>query len=356
MRTKTVLFIAALSLSPVLSFAKINLTKHNLENERAKAYLHEFTYNEGDKSRVGSYNVSPPERRDQPAPVAIRWTVPYGTASQQLYVSTSKKFKGIKPITLDANATSYDIYNLVPGKTYFYKVVALNSKGKKLATTNAGFATEGSLRMIKVESGYNFRDLGGWNTASGKIIRYGMIYRSAEMNGKYELTSEDSAIVRNIGILAELDLRSDGEAHDITVSRLGADVTYNRLSTGTYYLEGIKNNTTRFKEQMQFVFDMVKQNRPVVFHCHIGADRTGCLGFLIEGLLGVSESDIYKDYELTTFSALGTPRGKGQIENMMDYIKTFNGNTLEEQFYSYCTQALGLSPQDIADFRNTMLQ
>ena len=336
--------------------ADVNVTTHNLENAKAKAYLHEVSYNTGDKSRVKEYNLSPPERRDQPAPITIKWTAPAGVANQLLYVATSKKFKNVKPITLAANTTSNDIYNLIPGQTYYYKVVALNDKGKKKATNIGTAITTGQLRMIKVESGYNFRDIGGWNTASGKHIRYGMIYRSAELNGKYELTSKDSAIVRNIGILAELDLRSDGEAHNITVSRLGADVTYNRLSTGTYYLEGIKNNTTRFKEQMQFVFDMVKQNRPVVFHCHIGADRTGCLGLLLEGLLGVSESDIYKDYELTTFSALGTPRYKGQIEDIIAYIKTFDGVTLEEQFYSYCTQALGLSPQDISDFRNTMLQ
>jgi hypothetical protein len=100
----------------------------------------------------------------------------------------------------------------------------------------------------------------------------------------------------------------------------------------------------------------VKNNKPVYFHCHIGADRTGCLGFLIEGLLGVSESDIYKEYELTTFSALDTPRGKGQIDEMMSYIKTFDGASLEEQFFSYCTQELKLKPTDIMEFKSTMLQ
>ena len=48
------------------------------------------------------------------------------------------------------------------------------------------------------------------------------------------------------------------------------------------------------------------EGRSVFFHCAGGADRTGSLAFLIEALLGVSESDLSKDYELTTFGRVNT--------------------------------------------------
>ena len=39
----------------------------------------------------------------------------------------------------------------------------------------------------------------------------------------------------------------------------------------------------------------------LLFHCRIGADRTGTLAYFLEGLLGVSEEDRIEDYELTYF-------------------------------------------------------
>ena len=55
------------------------------------------------------------------------------------------------------------------------------------------------------------------------------------------------------------------------------------------------------------IFDLLSEekNYPVYFHCVWGADRTGTLAFLINGLLGVSYEDLVKDYEMTTFSHSG---------------------------------------------------
>ena len=40
------------------------------------------------------------------------------------------------------------------------------------------------------------------------------------------------------------------------------------------------------------------------FHCRIGADRTGTLAYILEGLLGVPTEYRYQDYELTVFFGL----------------------------------------------------
>lgn len=57
-----------------------------------------------------------------------------------------------------------------------------------------------------------------------------------------------------------------------------------------------------------------ESNYPVYFHCNAGADRTGTLAFLIEAVLGVSEEDVVKDYEITSFSSYGA-RYRGKIVN-----------------------------------------
>lgn len=353
---RRLLLTVCMLIAVVLAQAGVNVTTYNLENIRVRAFIKDVTYKAGDGTRVGNYDVSPPERRDQPAPATPEWKPVSNAVSQQLIVSTSAVFANADTFALSGAAGSCEIYNLIPNKTYYYKVLALDADGQQTEIVNSSFATEGTVRMIKADSGYNIRDIGGWPTRSGHSIRYGMIYRGAEWDGKYVLTSADSALLHDLGIRAELDLRNNSEANYVTVSRIGTDVEYKRIPTVTYYMEGISAYNPRFREQLQFVFDKVKAGQPVYFHCHIGADRTGCLGFLIEGLLGVSESNIYKEYELTTFSALRTGRYKGGIEEMMAFIKTFDGSNLEEQFFSYCTQGLGLNPKDIVEFKSTMLQ
>ena len=220
---------------------------------------------------------------------------------------------------------------------------------------NSSFTTSGQLRQIKAPGAANLRDLGGWPTASGKPIRYGYIYRGAEWNGKYNLEPEGISALRAVGIKAELDLRSSNEALYIDKSPLGDDVTYIRIHNEDYYESGLQNRKDLYKQDLQFVFDCVKNDKPVFFHCHIGADRTGTLALLLEGLLGVCESDLYKDYELTTFSLYETHRYKENVAGIIDYINTMPGATLTDKFYSYCHGELGLTAKEIADFRYKML-
>ena len=51
------------------------------------------------------------------------------------------------------------------------------------------------------------------------------------------------------------------------------------------------------------LFDYVIANKPTYFHCSAGADRTGVVALLCEAILGVSQSDCDKDYELSSFNS-----------------------------------------------------
>ena len=42
----------------------------------------------------------------------------------------------------------------------------------------------------------------------------------------------------------------------------------------------------------------------IYFHCTIGTDRTGTMAYFLEGLLGVSEEDRLRDYDLSYYFGL----------------------------------------------------
>jgi hypothetical protein len=229
-------------------------------------------------------------------------------------------------------------------------------QGAELA--NFSFSTAGQMRHLKVEGTANVRDLGGWPTASGKTVRYGMIFRGAELNGGHDLTPQGIEALRLAGIKAELDLRSDSEARSITKSVLGNGVAYKRTPLGQTqsHMEGLTNSKATYKTALQYVMTSVKNDKPVYFHCAIGRDRTGTLAFLLEGVLGMSKSDIYKDYELTNFSFFNTPCSKGQLDEMFAAVEAMAGETLEEKFRKYLTSYFTITNATIDTFREKMLQ
>ena len=64
---------------------------------------------------------------------------------------------------------------------------------------------------------------------------------------------------------------------------------------------------------------------------------------------------MYRDYELTSFSYYETLRYKENIDGILDYIKTLEGETLTDKFYTYCHNEVGMTAKEIADFRMKML-
>lgn len=326
----------------------------NIENIRVREYMAEVTYTAQDETVMRNYNIAPPARRDLPEPATIFWTQNTDATSQQVTWSLNADFSDAFTAEVPADKAYYEIFNLLPGQTYYYKVT-LTVDGTPTDVINSSFTTSGQLRQIKGDGTGNMRDLGGWATAIGKPIKYGYIYRGAEWNGEYQLTPEGIEEVRRVGIKAELDLRIDWEAAYISSSPLGEDVVYKRITNEDYYESGMQNRKDLYKQNLDFVFDCVKNDKPVYFHCHIGADRTGTLAVILEGLLGVNLSDLYKDYELTSFSVYETHRYKENIDGILDYINTLPGETLTDKFYTYCHDEVGLTAKQIADFRMKML-
>ena len=111
--------------------------------------------------------------------------------------------------------------------------------------------------------------------------------------------------MRNAGIRAELDLRSSGQAHYNYASfaikeNNKYDADFTNIATTSARMWQFDKDDSNIKA-IKWVIGELKAGKPVFYHCQNGADRTGTIGFLIGALLGMSESDLAKDYELTTF-------------------------------------------------------
>ena len=78
-------------------------------------------------------------------------------------------------------------------------------------------------------------------------------------------------------------------------------VEYLKLPVEKNMGRGTGNTEELYQQAIRCIIGWLGEGKTVYFHCAEGADRTGTLAFLIEALLGVSESDLSKDYELTTF-------------------------------------------------------
>ena len=335
--------------------------EYNLENPRVQGFLHDFEYADGDASRISTYNVNPPQRLDWPQPATVFWKQDTTAQAQLVTWSEHSDFSDASTVTVPADAASLEIYNLLPGRTYYCRVEATSSAPEDSQwtkpITSFYFCTTGQMRHLKVSGTANVRDLGGWTTLGGHHVRYGKIFRGGELNGGHNLEPEGIAAMRQAGIKAELDLRGDSEAKSITASVLGKDVTYKRTPLGqtASHMNGLNNSKETYKAALQFVLTCVKTDKPVYFHCAIGRDRTGTLAFLIEGVLGMSKSDIYKDYELTNFSYWGTPCSKGQLDDMFAMIEAQDGETLEQKFRTYLKSDFGITDKAIDEFREKML-
>ncbi|KAK6464545.1 protein-tyrosine phosphatase-like protein [Scheffersomyces coipomensis] len=196
-------------------------------------------------------------------------------------------------------------------------------------------------RWKNIEGVSNFRDIGGWkihnptfeltpkDPTDGASLQYYVkphtAFRCANIAG---ITVNGAKTLQSLGIKAVFDLRSDGECEqdglpkyleDYGIKRIHAPVfskddhspmaialRYTNLLTSWDTYVNVYENMLEFgQDSYRTVFQYIlEENKPFVFHCTAGKDRTGVLGMLILLLLGVDKNTIAREYELTTFGLI----------------------------------------------------
>lgn len=273
----------------------------------------------------------------------------YSTSQIANYAPATAAVSNYKPIGQEAGGTMH--YNEVPNVLTPF---AGNNAAGTLKPLDA-------LRWIRTRDNsaeaWNVRDLGGW-ACDGGTVKYGLLIRGGKLSA-----ADRAVLVGELGVQHDLDLRGregggSGDEPDMTESPLGSDVWYTRTQQYAWYA---LTPVATWQAYLRCVIDAVTHREPVYFHCTAGADRTGTLACVLEGLLGMIQSDIDKDYELTTFysgsgsDATARRRNESDWKGLINAINAVSGDTFRDKCVHFAVGTCGMSLADINAYRAAMI-
>lgn len=188
-----------------------------------------------------------------------------------------------------------------------------------LAQPAAKAEAAGPQRLLPLQGGRNFRDLGGYRTADGHTVKWGVLFRSGAMSG---LTPADYAYLEKRGIRVVCDLRDNAERAaepvnwpkprapkvlsddyhlDMAMSLPKGDLAHwtgeqARASLAASYPSMLRQFNGQFRRMFA---ELLAHHAPLAFNCTAGKDRTGIAAALILTSLGVPRETVVQDYLLT---------------------------------------------------------
>lgn len=332
----------------------------DIENDKLKTYLDKVeadpyfsdeavttTFFEWNEKNYGSSHMrdlhngnNANNRFDHPKPVTISWV---GDATDVDIFSDETRTDEV-PNEVKVSTGKAEVYNLIPGKKYWFTI-----KDGSSTVYEGSFTPTGRRRMMKVSTTFNksnaanCRDFGGLKTVAGGSLRYGLIYRGTNLDNFKNDPGMREVLINVMGIKLDVDLRNSGQARgaqDLTgygISSDYQDYTYENLNDLT--------NTKKISTTLSKIMKSVLKDEPVYIHCSIGSDRTGYVSALIEALLGVTQNWTDTDYELTSFCSSITDGARLRTDQKsktnckykdeLGFIKDFNGATFSAKVYDY---------------------
>ena len=333
--------------SPIVDDSLENTVQYRQMNLSAAEFIANVDYSEN----AGDYSVtkvtpyySAATAYSKEEPDGLKIKVPANTA---LTVAQGSKTRS------DAVSGAGVIYNMEPLKA---GTISFGGKIYKVVP-------EGGVRMIYTPSVWNVRDLGGWACTGGRV-KYGKLFRGGNFGS---ISAADKAtIVDWLGVATDIDLRNNSETGGITVSPLGGSVEYFHQSLD-FYANAVSTSaaSARTVAVLKKVMACVAANKPCYFHCVSGSDRTGTIAYLLLSLLGVSQSDKDKEYELTAFSDEADGKrfrntnytatnGNGWYPLIKYFRDTHTGENDNEKVVTWAV-ANGITAAEINAFRAAMI-
>lgn len=179
--------------------------------------------------------------------------------------------------------------------------------------------TETYDRIVPLDGGHNFRDIGGYTTRDGRRVATGLVFRSGTM---CELTERDHAAFEELGLRLVYDLRSNNERskrpsrfpeacpfeirfrdHEMSEGDITEKIRAPGTVAASVRIMAIEAYRTLAYEQADSYKDLflhiAYEPLPLVFHCAAGKDRTGIAAALLLEVLGVNRAEVIADYVLT---------------------------------------------------------
>lgn len=151
--------------------------------------------------------------------------------------------------------------------------------------------------------GISIRDIGGWNTRSGKVVKYGRMFRSGDLS---DITSGFK--LAELGITKVFDLSLDGgkklesvATESLITGHLSSTLFTDPLTLQTDYIEIFPKLLTLCKP----LFDhLLHTNTPFLYYCSNGRDITGLVTMVLLRLAGVEPLLIAQEYALSANDSL----------------------------------------------------
>ena len=242
--------------------------------------------------------------RLDPARVRLTWQASAGSARVLTSTEPNANLFTMKEVAAAVQDGQLDVAAAISPRPYF------------LIRTRSGGQVRVAERLLPLEGGRNFRDLGGYGAERGKTVGWGRIYRSGVMA---KLTASDTAYLRSLGIAVICDLRSAQERTSEPSAMLGSDGVkllskdYEMGSSltklmvaktkdeavvifGDAYIDFVQTLAPQYKEMFE---NLLENKAPLAVNCTAGKDRTGVASALILSVLGVERADVVADYALS---------------------------------------------------------
>lgn len=250
--------------------------------------------------------------RTGPDSVRVRWA-PDGEGRPVSVASgpAPDRIPAEAALTAAPGESAAAIAGLAPGRPVFVRLQAAG-----------GPPVVAGERCLPVEGVTNLRDLGGYAAADGRRVRWGTLYRSANLG---RVTADGLSALRQLGIRLVCDFRTGQESTklpnlfpdspEVGTLRLPVQhgdheptVVFERIRNGDYgwiseqfmlegYIEGLDRHAHVWASYLRALAEA--RNRPLLFHCTGGKDRTGAAAALTLLALGVPEDAVIADYGLS---------------------------------------------------------
>ena len=277
-------------------------------------------------------------------PVASQTPV-YRTSDDRVVIDLSVLSPTLSlPITV-YHGTSYETINsLQPiGVSHDYSFVWDGPKDEQhffklvSATGDEMIVAE---RLIDFRGTNNTRDVGGYRTRDGRSVRWGVLYRSGDLSG---LKRSDYDYFQRTGIQTVIDFRvpedrkrkPDHLPPDENLVTLPLPIYGNDLSRREKRKLLQRANPSDFNSEeillsynRQYISEhtdelartfaaLLRQERPLLYHCSAGKDRTGLMSALLLLVLDVPYETVMRDFMASNYYRRRTIRFKARFSPLI---------------------------------------
>ena len=130
------------------------------------------------------------KRLDFDTPVNLSYSItglPSSVSVIDTVVEVSKdfSFQEAEIYNVKEKSGSVELKYLECGVRYYFRVIGTLSNGSTVGAFGE-FTTADTPRILSVDGIVNVRDIGGWETSNGKVIKQGVLYRGSELDGAVE--------------------------------------------------------------------------------------------------------------------------------------------------------------------------